>query len=306
MTFRFFIFTLLLLNPATSQALYLSQQTLYSSAQLIESLNSDGDIGTVDAPFSWNLYAGYDKTTTPNDGAPPIVDETYSYSGGINWAGDSDYGLGGKLNYSNTPAEQLEARGAQVTASYHWSYAAFDAETLFTPYLTFKIIGSTTNNIETFSGQIPRKKGAPTNVGGISELQQSVIGFDFNWKPVKFWRFDFEVDQSFFNRDVANFQNRLDSATAFQTGMSGFTGTVGGLSRVTYNFGIFWEFVTGWRIDLTEQYSLLAADNSSSSTTKTTIYDQITKRWKITTGVEVERSNALNDTLAILELDCEI
>jgi len=307
---RNLIFTLCLLAPLFSRALSLSEETDYGSAEFYQLVSADGDFISSnpdddDSPFSWNLAYSYQRMVTPNDGSPNIIDNTNTYTAGLLWSGDSEFSLGAKLNYSDTPNESLVVRGGQLSGAYRWVYSGPD-EDKFSPYTNFKLIGSNSDYLETFDGEVARKKGATKPTTGTSELRQSMLGVDVTWKPVKTWRFDFEVDGYSYNRNVAAFESQLDSPTAIQRGMNGFTGTVGGVANVTYSANVSWDFATDWRAYISEQYSRLAADNSISTTFRATLSDQLTKRWKVTAGVQRDTSDVLTDTLAILGVDCEI
>jgi hypothetical protein len=259
-----------------------------------------------DPPFSWDLTFEYEKTITPNDGGPDIVDTTYDYSGTLGFLSANHWGLNATMEYSNTPDEQLVARGGRVSLSYRYDYGPLDQQYL--TYTNFKLIAGDTNYLEAFNGQEPKGKNSKKTkpVSGTAELRQTQLGIDLTWKATKRWKFDAEFDHYSYNRDVGAFEDQLNSPLALQMGEAGFNNTVGGLPRVTYTAGVFWEFSDGWRLNATEQYSLLAVDESVSTVSKLTVSDQINRSWKVTVGAEYLQSEVLTDTLAILGVLCEL
>jgi hypothetical protein len=273
-----------------------------------ETLTALGDFGgskDQDSPYYWSLTYGIEKSILANSGAPDIVDQTYDYGAAIGWMGDSDWGLNLSLDYSNTPSEQLVARGAKLAALYRYEYGPILQG--YSTYWSFRLIGGATNFVGSFNGQEPRKNSKKTKpVSGITELRQTQMGVDIGWKFSRTLKVDFEVDHFNYNRDVGAFENQLDSPLGLQMGQNGFTSTVGGLARVTYSPSLFWDFKASWRLTLTEQYSLLAADDSVSTATRLTISKQINNTWKVTLGANHLSSEIMTDTLALLGIDCEL
>ena len=202
-------------------ALTVSEETDYSSTQIYQTLNASGDFvktkattapqaakkanGNTDdvdddgaltdddddddndeSPFNWVLSYSYNQISTPNGDQSAIIDTTSKYGFGLGWSGESEYSVNGKLSYASTPAESLSARGALLNGSYRFVYKGSGAD-VFEPYLLFKILTSTTDYVETYSSEIPRKKSAPKKVSGTSELWQQMIGLDLTVRPGKTW-----------------------------------------------------------------------------------------------------------------------
>jgi hypothetical protein len=308
------IFSLLLLCGFDSaHALGFSAESDFGSQLSVQTIEGFGDFGgdkskDQDAPFSWNLNYSYTRSVTSNPDGSPIVDLTSDYAGGFAWQDEkSGWGTSANIEYSNTPAEQLVARGGNFSLLYSWQYQGRPVnEDDFSPYLNFKLSAGSTNYLEFFNGVVQRKKGKTTPVSGTDELRQSMLGLNLTWKPVSKWKFKAGASHYGYNRDVVQFENNLDSPAALQRGMSGFSDTVGGLPRVTYSAAITWAFVEHWHADFSEAFSIAAADASASTSTRGTLDYRFAQDWKATVGCDWEKSNVLTAVLAIVGIEWEI
>lgn len=303
---------LLLVWATSAFAVDANEETDWGSAMFVQSITVNGEFGGSkqrDPPWGWNLNYSYDRSQTPNEGGPEIVDDTNNWSGGFDWTGDQGLMIGAVLNYSRTPAENLVARGGTVNVAFKWKYGDTGDKEDFRPSLTFKVNLGTTNYLESFNGSISRKvkkKIVTRPTSGTDEIRQNTMEPAVTWRPVEDWKFDAGIEADTYNRDVETFENNLDTPAALSTGQAGFSGTVGGLPRVTYNFGVAWEFLDDWRVAFTESWAILAADGTNSTTTKLTFDYQFAKAWKVTGGAEYLESETLVDTVGILGLTVEI
>ncbi len=302
------IFLLAVFLAFHAHALDFSEETSAGSSIFQQNVMGEGELGGTenqDPPWNWGLSYTFEQSVTPNPGGDPIIDNSNDVTGTMGWNGDSGWGASVTLEYSNTPAESLVDRGGSFSGSYQWSYAKPQNPDDFSPYLTFKINLGTTNYLESYNGSVRRKKKTVL-VSGTSELRSQVAGPELIWRPVEKWKFDAGTDFYGYNRDVATFQNQLDSPAALQRGMNGFSDTVGGLPKVTYNAIVTWYFVTDWKAALSESFSIIAVDGSTSTTTKATVENRINHHWRAHVGVEYLDSNTLIDTLAIAGFEYDI
>lgn len=306
-----FFFTIFLSSVAlcgAARGSSLTEETAYGSLIFIQTLNGGGDFGKHDenggAPWSWNLGGTYQKTKTDNPGGAPIVDDTYSFNGSVNWYGDSGWGTGTTVDYSQTPAERLASRGINFSLSYLWmpSTTGDDDNDDFQPSLELKLTGGATNYLEAFNGQVPRRKLAPRPVSGTAELRQFLAEVGTIWQPLEKWNFEFDALGYFYNRDVVAFENQLDSPASIARGMSDFSDTIGGLPKVGFIADVSWRFREAWTLEFYENFSILAADSSASTITKPTIQWQFSRGWRLLVGVEWDRSNVITDLLAVAGL----
>lgn len=289
---------------AQTMALELDQSSIQSDTDLTI-LGEFSSAGDESSPYGWNFDIAKQKSATPNDGGPTIIDNSTSGTAGLTFDGISDWNLGTKFSYSQTPEESLISRGAQLSGGYEWKYGPQVAEADSQPSFELAVQGAHNNYVESYSADLPRKKKAPLHVAGTSELRQGSLGLLITWKPVQEWHYNLEVDQYSYNRDVVSFENQLDSPAALKRGMGGFTNTVGGLASNGVTVGFDWTWTESWKLSVSEQISKLALDGSIGQTFKATFDHHFAKAWKLTAGYEREQSNTLSDTLAILGVQYE-
>lgn len=302
----------LLMLASPTFAIDLLEETDWGSTIFEQSVTAGAEFGGSnirDAPWDVNASYAYSHMVTPNPGSDPIVDDSDDWSGGLGWTGDQGLSVVVNLNYDITPAESLVARGGTATLSYKWKYEGQPKdEDAYSPSLTFKVDLGTSNYLETFTGMEPRKKkgAAPRPVSGTEEIRQTTIQPALTWRPHEDWKIDAGIEADIYNRDVAQFENNLDSNAAVNLGASGFSSTIGGLPRVTYNFSVAWYFSDDWRVVASEAWAVLAADGTNSTTTKLTLDYSFAKIWRVTAGAEYLFSETLTDTAGIVGLRVDI
>ena len=316
-----FISALLLAGPAF--ALGLSEETSVGSIIFEQTASVDGEFGGTkehDPDWDWNLDYAFERSTTPSDNAPSVIDNTSTYSGGLGWDSQVGFNVDGSLTYSSTPEENLVSRGGTVSASYRWDYAkgapvTTNSDTLntdskqaagaaFPPTLTTRISGSSTTYTEAFSGTtVARRKGAAVKpVTGSSDIKQTSGSLAMIWRPSRRFRLALTYAHYSYDKDVAQFENNLDSPTGLQRGVSGFADTVGGLPDQSYQAKISYGLTEKLKLIISEQFATLAVDKSPSQTQLGELELSLGESWKITAGAEALRSSTLTDTLAILGL----
>lgn len=296
----------------TVRAVDLIEETDWGSQLFMQVFTVEGDFDgnkDKDAEWTWNLNYNYERSVTPQPDASDIVDDTDDFIAGFAWNGETGWGVSGNLEYSTTPQEDLVSRGGNFSLSYRWKYngESVSDDSGFSPYLDFRLSAGTTNYLQSFSGSIPRLKNHTTRpVSGTAEIRQNMTGLTLGWKPVEDWKFKLGYEYNNYNRNVGQFEDNLDSSLALQAGMGGFSSTVGGLARVTYIADVAWQFAEFWKTDLNEAYAILAADESTSTTTKGIVEYHFAQRWRATAGVEYVNSEILKDVLGVVGLEWDI
>lgn len=259
------------------------------SSLFTEQLSGTGTFCAGDpSPCSWNLGYSYKKATSSSPGAIDIVDYTNDFNAGLGWLGASGWGSGLAAEYSRTAAESLEARGASVNLSRHWS--GTEAKGGFASSFGLTLTAGTSNSVQTFTGTIPRNKRITVSLSGSNELRESYGALDASWQPVSDWDFAFGLKFFGFNRNVADFLGFLDSPLAVQRGMSGFAGTVSGIPSATYSASAGWSFADDAKVTLGETVSSIVVSGQTEFDTRITIDGDFTKSLRGTIGYEFDMS----------------
>jgi len=295
------IIAFILISQANAVELF--EETDWGSSTFSQTVNGYGEFGgdeakDIDAP--WNLSGNYNYYTTKDTSeATEIVDKTNSYTVNGGWDGGGP-SVNLKALFTNTPDEQLTSRGAAVIPSYSWKYLGESKG--FSPYLLSKLTLGTVN-YDQAARRTVRRKGAAATKATTAELRQNQVGISLSWKPMRQWRFGVGVDGYSYNKDVAQFESRLDSRSALSHMAAGFANTVGGLPKVSYSAGIDWRITKALNSSLRETYSIMAADDSVSTTTREVLEYTLTQAWRLSGGVEFDHSDSITDTLAIAGLE---
>lgn len=301
---------LLLVYGVRARALDISEETTSGVNLLAQSLSVEGDVGgdeakEVEPPWSWNADYTYTRSVSTASDGSPLIDSTSDYSLGGGWKGKSGLELDIALQQSDTPAEKLTSHGGTFEPGMIFEYGPKDADD-FQAFWELKLNSGSTNYLESFSGTVRGVKKASRPVSGTAELRQSLLGLKLSWKPVWAWKYSIGADHYGYNRDVVQFQHQLDSPTALRRGVSGFSNTVGGLPRVIYSASVAWAFLDHWKTTLSESLSLAAVDGSASTITKDVVEFKFTTLWRLTAGLEWEKSNSANIGVGIFGLEWDI
>jgi hypothetical protein len=126
---------------------------------------------------------------------------------------------------------------------------------------------------------------------------------DVTWAPWREWRFNAGYEIYAYNHNVSDFLSRLDSTSFLRRGIGGFSNTVGGLAKFAYSGYVTYAFAENWKAKLSETFSIMAADNSSSTALKGTIDSKFAKGWRATVGGEWDNSSTGPSYLAIVGLE---
>jgi hypothetical protein len=281
-------------------ALSFSEETDWGSAEFSQSVSGDGPLGTdEDAPFSWNVDYNYQKLNLANPGGVPIIDNTNTFSGALNWDQITGWGTSMNADYSGTPAEDLSSRGMGFSLAYKFQYGPPQKED-FVAFLNSRLSLEATDYLETFTGSVARKKGVARPVAGTAELRQIMVNLEESWAPRPTWRFKLGWQGYGYNRNVAQFESALDTPAALARGVGAFSNTVGGLPLWSAMTRVAWKFSENWRFKLDETFAIIAADHSKSSTTKAVFEVSLSEQWQATLGAMYETSDTFTDWLGVV------
>jgi hypothetical protein len=292
---RHVIFILLVVQTFAAAATSISSQTSFGPQSVSEMLDGSGDFND---DWDWGAGVSTDRSESTVDGTK-VTDVTRGAHGGAGWF-NGVAGVRGNVTGSATPSENLSNTGATLDVRYRWKTAPDEAK--FHSYFQAAIVGGTTNYRIQFSGTALGRNGKVRPVSGQRLLNQTSLGLDLKWRPVKIWSLRASVTSYKYNKDVADFQTQLDSPAAARRGLSGFAGTVGGLPGSTATVGLNF-YLADWTIYLSECLSQLAVDHSRSHSSKINVEYDVNDHWLVSAGFEYDKSSTYSDSMGLIGVE---
>jgi hypothetical protein len=252
------------------------------------------ETGSVD----WS--AGYTYSRTPvgaDSNRTSAADLTVGYRG--------SWDVGGGLDLSGTPAENLTSFGPQGWVGYVFTWGN-EARRSIEPKLTYH--GDTYK--QTFAATSVTRAGSRRAVARPSAGSQSIHQNEWNLavdvNPFDILGFRVSASSYKYNRDVNAFLATLDTPRAVSTGASSFSTTLGGFPKNSVEVGVTLYPFDTWDLILDITRTKVQADNSTSTASKVEVEKEFSKAFKLGLGFDHETSAQLGEeNLTLLDLTFE-
>jgi len=305
--------------PQARAANSLQSDTSVGSTNLTEALTYDGsqDNPSLEGGFDWNLAFTLSRTTQPaTDGTPDVRDTTSELSGGGGY-GINGFAAGAGLTYSTTPAEGLHSLGPNLRVGYTYKFgepepaenggAGEETSPSFRPSVGLKALFSNLAYTEDLTGsaapRTDKRKLAPNPAAASESIVQRSAGLQLDVAPWDWLSFKAIYTRYFYNKNVHDFIERLDSPRAVQLGASGFGATLAGFPSHEAEFGATIRFLEAWSVDATDTLSKSANDGSASYSLKIAVNRDIGETWRAGVGMEHDSSSSSGvQNLALLSI----
>jgi hypothetical protein len=249
--------------------------------------------------YNWSIDGGRSKSLstsstpgTPSTSATTITDTTTDVGVGVGYKSNSLVTVDGSFDYDTTPEEALADHGVTLNLGKTWLFNNEKPDE-FQPRFNIKLTAGQMTYLETFSTtRVRRKKGAlPLPVKGSNSIQQYFVGGSTYVKPVDWFRTKIEYKNYSYSKDVNSFLEYLDSQNRRAIGLNN---AVSGFSE--NDLMIEFDFFYGdWELDLSKDWTRIAADTSMSTTYKGVIYRDIGEKWRVGLGAEEIESTSPSD-----------
>ncbi len=320
----FFISFLLLFCSQNSSATSLSSETSAGSTSAVEALTIDGDLATPkksakqtterEEKFPWSAGYTYSTLQTNDVSGGAVTNKTSAVNASLGYESPSRFEVGGGYAFSSTPDENLVTLGPNLYLGYTFQKANEKAKpvahidsnsneeeaSVFAPSLGLKMTGGTNRFVQTFTPNPSRFSKAKRPTTGINEITQTSLQLESSIKPAEWIRIKPSYTIFKYNRNVADFNNTL-SSPRIAISRAAFTNTVSGLAEFDASLGITFYFLDSWELAMNGDYSVMAADQSSTWIEKLEVSDNIGD-WKIGVGANAQTSASVTDTTALLDI----
>lgn len=210
--------------------------------------------------------------------------------------------VGGGIDLSGTPAENLKSFGPQAWLGYIFSWGEGGKRSI-EPRLAYH--GDTYK--QTFVGTAAARAGSRRQVARPTTGTQSIHQSEWNLGvDVSVWEFlglRASASSYGYSRDVNSFLATLDSPRAVSTGASSFSTTLGGFPKSSVEAGVTFYPFESWDFILDFTRTKVQADNTTSTASKAELEKEFSRAFKLGLGFDHETSAQLGEeNLTLLDL----
>jgi hypothetical protein len=287
-------------------ALDLDSDTSFGSLSFVEGLSADGDFKNrrrrdADRTTVWNFdyVLTSTKTLDPTSGNT-VKDDTSEFDGGlgVNKKDDFEYGLG--LTYATTPQESLRDYGPNIY--YGFTTLLGQKSESFTPDASIKFTLSQLTYIQAFSSSFTSRTGKLKPTTGTSAISQVFPKVEANFDVTETFSLKLAYTYYFYNRNVNDFLQTLDSPRAVAVGLGNLSSSVSGFNTDSKEIEFTILPIDLWEIDLQGTEATSAIDSSPGWTGKAGALYDFTKNWRAGVSFQYETNELLTDNIYTLSV----
>lgn len=263
-----------------------------------ENLSTGGDFGDYegDEPRdTWNWSAGLGHNRTVQDG---VADDSVNGRAGVGWTSASQWSLYGQGQYGKIQAEDLTQAGLNGTLAYELDGGRHHPDS----WVRLGVTLGTTTYAQAYSGtkKVNRKRTVATH--GEVDLNQKSISVDLSGAWWAAFSLDVSASAYSYGQNLNVLYDQISTPAALRRGLGGVGNTVGGFPRASISFGGTWYVARDWRLVATQTFSNLAIGGENSRSTEVLLGYNLTRRTRLSLGVERDLSQSLNATLGVVTL----
>jgi len=291
-----------------------ASETEVGSTTVSETISADDEIKGPDESsekYPWDLSYTYSNLKSTDASGNAITEKSNTVNGSVGYESAKRFEIGGGYNFANTPDENLVVYGPSLYLGYTHKRVKPAArasakqsendDSSFAPSVGFKVTVSSNRNVETFTPNQPAKGSKvkrPTT--GINEITQNSVQLESKIKPAEWVSIKPAVTFFKYNRNVTDYLNLLNSPR-ISVSRASFGSTVSGLADFDALLKTTFYFLDSWDLVLSEDYSIMAADQSNSWISKIEIGDTLGD-WRIGLGYSNQNSTIVTDNSVILKV----
>lgn len=236
-------------------------------------------------PWAWHL--GYTFShLKENFSGFEVSDTTHEVTGGFDWEKDWLFGAG--FSFATTPSEHVKSVGPVFDFGYTWKLGVGFRESV--AFLSYK---------QSFTSTTRPPPGRPARAATVDEqILQTGWTTELDASPAVWISLKGIYTHYFYNRNVNQFLQNLNTPRAVSLGVSGFSNTLEGFQthyesiQITFYPSELWEFSAG--SDLAKS----ASDGSYTHGFSVSAAKQWGSYWKTGLGYEYANSPSLVQSLA--------